>query len=321
MVLLTGATGFLGSFVLDELLNQGIDVIALARTKSQITKRYPKVQWIKGDLGNPKTLSKLPSQSDGIIHLASTLSVRPYDVMDVDIRGMWSLLENWDEGPFIFCSSTDVYGPLQIVPANEEHPLAPSHWYGLGKSVCEQQLRLAARIKKRDDFVVFRSPYILGSHPSFISSFLGRLITYAMAGGDFILPKKGNSRSNVFGHSWVNARDLSRWIVAALQGGPAGTYNVASGFCTWEELLEIVLALTNSSGRIVFKGNGDKTLRLCKEERRFSIERFILDYNIQDTIPLKETLIEIIKVINTVLPLGNQIFPHRSKYSRELNKD
>lgn len=294
MILLTGATGFLGRFVLDELLNQGSDVTALVRRKSQIIKMYPQVRWIKADLGNPKTLGKLTSQSGGIIHLASTLSLRQDVVMNVDIQGMWGLLEKWDEGPFVFCSSTDVYGPLQVVPANEDHRLAPSNWYGFGKLICEQQLQFVARIRNRGDFVVFRPPYVLGSHPKFPLSPVGRLITRAMTGGDFILPQNGPTGASVFGHSWVNACDLARWIVTALRGGRAGTYNVASGFFTWEELLEMILTLTHSSGRIVFQGNGDENIGLCAEERRFSIERLIQAYNIQDNTSLNETLMEVI---------------------------
>jgi len=53
--------------------------------------------------------------SDGVIHLASTLSLRREVVMNTDIRGMGGLLGNWHAGPFIFCSSTDVYGPLQTI--------------------------------------------------------------------------------------------------------------------------------------------------------------------------------------------------------------
>ncbi len=299
MVLLTGGAGFLGKFVLDELLEQGFEVIALTRSKSGITKSYPLVQWIKGDLGNPKTLKKLPSPTSGIIHLASTLSLQPKIVMDTDVKGMWSLLDIWDKESFIYCSSTDVYGPLQDVPATEEHPLAPSNWYGFGKLVCEQQLRLAARMESKDEAIVFRAPYILGPHPKFKMSLIGKLIEHSMRGGDFILSKMENAGHSAFGHSWVNARDIARWIVSALRGVPPGAYNAANGFFTWEELVELIIELTHSASRILYGNNDDLTPGLYAEERRFTTDKLKQAYNIQYTKSLREILIEIISEMDS----------------------
>ena len=209
MILLTGATGFLGQFVLQELLNQGFEITVLTRAHNNIAKRYPQVKWIKGDLSKPGSLKKIPSPSDGIVHLASTLSIRPDTALDVDVKGMLALMEIWNKGPFIFISSTDVYGPLRKIPAHEEHPLMPSNWYGFGKSICEQALQLSERMTGNDNFVIFRAPYILGPHHRFQTSLIGRLISHAMAGGDFIFPIEWNEGERVFGHSWVNAREPS----------------------------------------------------------------------------------------------------------------
>lgn len=295
MILLTGATGFLGSFVLDELLNHNYEVMAIFRTKNPMMERYPNVRWIRADLGNAYTLNKLPISSDGIIHLASTLSVQPDIVMKFDIPGIWGLLDRWGDGPFVYISSTDVYGPLQVIPANEDHPLAPSNWYGFGKLVCEQQLQMAARIRKRSDFVIFRPPYILGPHEKFHLSLIGRLITHAMAGRNFIL-HEGAVNS---GHSWVNAYDLAHWIVKTLGNGPGGVYNAVSGYVTWKRLLEIILEMTKGSGRILFQENWDETLGLCVEERHFSNKRLRQIYHIQDTTRLEKILISVIAKIRS----------------------
>jgi nucleoside-diphosphate-sugar epimerase len=306
MVLLTGATGFLGSFVLDELVKHDFEVLALFRRKHPIMEKYPSVRWLQGDLRDADSLDKLPIPSEGIIHLASTLSLQPTDVLKVDIPGSWGLMNKWGEGPFVFVSSTDVYGNLQKVPTTEEHPLTPSHWYGFGKLVCEQQLQMAARIRNRSDFVIFRPPYILGPHEKFPLSLIGRLITRAMASSDFVLPEKWHTGNVNAGHSWVNAYDLARWIVDSLRNGLTGTYNAASGFVTWKTLVEQILALTGSSGRIIFKGNGARALALCDQERCFSNKKLTRAFHIRRTTPLKQTLIKLIAESRLLLAKGQR---------------
>lgn len=292
MVLLSGAAGFLGSFVLNELVKQGFEVVALFRTKRPVMKKYPAVTWIQVDLSKKNSLVKLPIPSEGIIHLASTLSLEPAIVMNVDIPVIGNLLKKWEKGPFIFVSSTDIYGPLQVVPAVEDHPLNPVHWYGLGKLIGEQQLQMAAGHRNRNDFVIFRPPYILGPHKDFYLSPIGRLIDRARLGKQFILPEKWQSHKIKVGHSWVNAYDLAGLIVGSLYNGLSGTYNVVSGFVTWKKLIEQILVLSASPGRIVFKGDGDKTLALCDEERCFSNKKLTSDYPFQCT-SLRKTLIKV----------------------------
>jgi len=54
MVLLTGATGFLGSFVLDELLAKGFEVVATFRAEHRINKSHPRIAWVNWDLSDPE---------------------------------------------------------------------------------------------------------------------------------------------------------------------------------------------------------------------------------------------------------------------------
>jgi nucleoside-diphosphate-sugar epimerase len=295
MVLLTGATGFLGSFVLNELVQQDYEVMAVFRSQHPIMEKYSSVRWLRADLGDAASSARLPVPSGGIIHLASTLSSQPIVVSEVDIKGSRRLLTKWGRGPFILLSSTDVYGPLRRIPADESHPLDPSHWYGRGKMACEEQLRSAAKSRKRTDYVIFRPPYILGPHENFPSSLVGKLILHAKRGGDFVLPAGWRSDDARAGHSWVSARDLARCLVATLRIGLTGTYNAASGFVTWKELIGQILALTGGAGRMIFKGNGDRSLALCDEERRFSSEKLARALPLLGATTLKRILADLIE--------------------------
>ena len=66
-VALTGATGFLGSHLIDDLLAQGHNVRALTRRKQDSRDG---VEWIKGDLSDPAALMALTKKADLIIHAA-----------------------------------------------------------------------------------------------------------------------------------------------------------------------------------------------------------------------------------------------------------
>ena len=70
-VFVTGATGFIGSAVVDELVANGHSVIGLARTAESAKKLANKgLAPLRGILDDQRTLAKAASEADGVIHLA-----------------------------------------------------------------------------------------------------------------------------------------------------------------------------------------------------------------------------------------------------------
>lgn len=52
---------------------------------------------------------------------------------------MQALLNGWQQGPFVFVNSLDVYGWARPAPISEEHPLSATYTnYGRGKVMCER---------------------------------------------------------------------------------------------------------------------------------------------------------------------------------------
>ena len=142
-ILVTGAAGFIGSHVAEALLARGDSVVALDNfdtfyrpaTKLRNIEEaltHPRYTLIKGDIRNPAALNKILDNGplDGIIHLAARAGVRPsieqpvlYD--DVNVRGTTNMLEfarRHLQGPFIFGSSSSVYGATSPVPFRESEP-------------------------------------------------------------------------------------------------------------------------------------------------------------------------------------------------------
>ena len=97
-VLVTGAYGFLGSYVIDELLNNGYGVTAFGRNKDKmqaLKKKYPKIKLAYGDLGNAEDLVKATKGIDAVAHLGalSTVWGKRSDFIDTNVGGTRNVFE------------------------------------------------------------------------------------------------------------------------------------------------------------------------------------------------------------------------------------
>lgn len=159
MILLTGATGYIGSHTWVELLNAGHDVIGidnLSNSSDKVLRRIElitniKPNFVRGDIRNLDILKDIfRSQSiDSVLHFAALKAVgesvaEPLKYYDNNINGLLSLLKICKEfscGNFVFSSSATVYHPENQPPYFEGMSLGPVNPYGWTKLICEQMLR------------------------------------------------------------------------------------------------------------------------------------------------------------------------------------
>jgi UDP-glucuronate 4-epimerase len=160
-ILVTGGAGFIGSYLCERLLSNGVKVICLDNFDSfydpnikiknveGIGKKFPDLfELVTGDIRNPEHLKGAfqKNRIDFVVHLAARAGVRPSIAdpllyQDVNIRGTIILLETCKENgikKFIFASSSSVYGENQRVPFTEKdldiQPISP---YGATKRAGE----------------------------------------------------------------------------------------------------------------------------------------------------------------------------------------
>jgi nucleoside-diphosphate-sugar epimerase len=123
-VLLTGASGFVGSHLAGELRRQGAQVYPIdVRGDNPVDLR---------DWQRLKEFSNKVGKVDLVYHLAALMFVpysfqNPRDIYDVNVHGTLNMLElcrlqNVER--FVFASSY-VYGSPQYLPIDEEHPVNP----------------------------------------------------------------------------------------------------------------------------------------------------------------------------------------------------
>ena len=152
--LVTGGAGFIGSHLVEKLVERGDQVVILDNfstgIKSNIHKVEKKVKFVEGSILDYKTVSKLTSQSDFVIHLAAALGVlniihKPLESLKINLTGTENILEasNHFRKPVLIASTSEVYGKNDKVPLNEEddriigHPLKSRWSYSEAKAVDE----------------------------------------------------------------------------------------------------------------------------------------------------------------------------------------
>ena len=143
---MTGATGFIGSHLVESLLEGGSEIICLVRKSSRLDwLRGLNVTFIYGELTQKETLHQAVHDIDVIYHLAGltkALSQRDYD--HINFYGTRNLLEACSEQSpkprrFVFLSSLAAAGPSSPEkPKLECDPCEPVSSYGLSKLKAEQ---------------------------------------------------------------------------------------------------------------------------------------------------------------------------------------
>ena len=149
-VLVTGADGFIGSHVLDALLDAGAQVTALAQYTSFGTAgwldrldlaRRAAVDIRHGDVRDSGYIRDLVAGHDVVMHLAALIAipfsyVAPRSYIDVNILGTLNLLEACRRHAtprLIHTSTSEVYGTARYTPIDEAHPLQGQSPYSASK--------------------------------------------------------------------------------------------------------------------------------------------------------------------------------------------
>lgn len=156
-VLVTGGAGFIGSHLVERLVAEGTDVRVLDNLSSgrleNIQAWLPQVEFLEGDLRDPKRVDRAVKGVDYILHQAALRSVpksmtRPLEYHEVNVTGtLHLLLAARKEGvqKVVFASSSSVYGDVTRFPQREGEESEPISPYALTKRLGEEYMRLFAK--------------------------------------------------------------------------------------------------------------------------------------------------------------------------------
>lgn len=150
--LVTGGAGFIGSHLVNRLLNQNNQITIIDNFSTGKKENLPseKIRLIKADIYENLDTTFGNSKFDVVFHLAAIPRVRlsisdPESTHKTNVDGTFNLLiacKKFGVKKFIFSSSSSVYGDQKILPLTEEMIPHPSSPYGLHKLIGEFYCRL-----------------------------------------------------------------------------------------------------------------------------------------------------------------------------------
>ena len=159
-VLVTGGAGFIGSHVVDRLVNEGfwvrvVDDLSSGRLVN--IKRHidsSAIELVVGDLKDPEVALRVVDGVDTVFHYAANPEVRvsttnPEVHFNENIVATFNLLEAMrrrNVGELVFASSSSVYGEPLEIPVGEDAPVKPVSVYGASKASCENLIHAYAKL-------------------------------------------------------------------------------------------------------------------------------------------------------------------------------
>lgn len=149
-VLVTGADGFIGSHLTENLLEKGYEVKAFVYYNSFNSwgwldslpqEKLEQIEIIAGDIRDPNGVREAIRGSDIVFHLAALIAIpysyhSPDSYVDTNIKGTLNVLQaakTWDLERILVTSTSEVYGTAQYIPMDEKHPFQGQSPYSATK--------------------------------------------------------------------------------------------------------------------------------------------------------------------------------------------
>jgi dTDP-glucose 4,6-dehydratase len=273
--LVTGAAGFVGSHLVEELVDHGYQVRAFVRYTSTNNlgfladlpaEKRAGVEIVAGDLRDGEAIREAAKGIDVIFHLAALVGipysyVHPLEVIETNVMGTVNVLvaaHDQRVGRVIHTSTSEVYGTAQYVPIDEAHPLQGQSPYSASKIGAEKIVE-----SFHDSFAlpttVIRPFNIFGPRQS-ARAVIPTIITQALVQDEIRLGNFDSTRDFTYVQDTVNG-----FIMAAESDAAVGKlFNIGSNYeISIGQIAEKIIRLV---GRNVTLAQEEKRLRPAKSE-------------------------------------------------------
>jgi len=275
-ILVTGAGGFIGSHLTEELVRQGEEVRALVRYNSRdergLLEDLPKdiqnqIEVIPGDLKDPDGVKKALKGCSKVFHLGALIAIpysyiHPFDFIQTNVVGLAHLLNAClEEGTMervIHTSTSEVYGTAQYIPIDEKHPLQAQSPYAASK-IAADKLAESYYLSFGLPIATLRPFNTFGPRQS-LRAIIPTIISQAI--GDKKI-RLGNTQPR---RDFLFVKDTVRGFIqlGKCEGAVGKVVNIGTGTdISIEELVKKILGLMGKQGKIEVE---DRRIRPEKSE-------------------------------------------------------
>lgn len=287
-VVVTGGAGFIGSFVVRELLENEVGEVIIydnfSRGKMENIQDSLKDSRCMlfphgGDIRDTDILNEALKNADYVFHLAALwlLHCRDYPraAFEVNIRGTYNVLEaciNNNIKKLVYSSSASVYGDAVEVPMTEAHPFNNRNFYGATKISGEAMCR-SLYDRYGLNYVGIRYMNVYGPYQDQLSAYSGVIpimLNKIDAGENPVIHGEGSQA-----YDFVYVKDVARANILALQSSATDAfYNVGTGVQTSvSQLCNTILRLKKSRLQVKYKPYPEADERRLVKNRIGSTEK------------------------------------------------
>ncbi len=303
--LVTGGAGFVGSAIVDQLLERGAAEVRVLDNfvrgnMSNLAQAFEKggVRVIEGDVSDRAVVDKLVKEADYVFHQAALRITRcaeaPREAVAVLIDGTLNVLESavrHGVKKVVAASSASVYGEPSYLPIDEAHPFNNRTMYGAGKIAGEQMLR-AFYTTSGLPYVAFRYFNVYGPRMDITGVYTEVLVRWldAIESGKPPLIFGDGSQSMDF----VFVEDVARANLLAAQSDVTDeVFNVGTGVQTsLNELCDLLLRLSDSKLRPEYR---EARTVANVQTRRAAVEKAKRELGFEARVSLEQGLRELIR--------------------------
>lgn len=266
-ILVAGGAGFIGSNVVDELINNNYEVCVVDNLSTgKIDNLNDKVRFYKCDITNIDALKLIfeIEKPEVVYNFAAQIDVqislkKPEFDASINIVGTINILEcckSFCVRKIIYSSSAAVYGNPKYLPLDENHIVDPISFYGISKHTPEHYIKTFCNLYNMK-YTIFRYSNVYGirqdpkGEGGVVSKFIDKFLK--------------NESPIIFGdgkqtRDFIYAKDIASANLIALSRGDNEIINISTNIpVTVNELFETMKKLFNSNLKVVYgeKREGD----------------------------------------------------------------
>jgi len=226
--LVTGGAGFIGSNLVDELINRGDEVIIIDNLSTGKKENInSKASFHEVDIRNLDDIKPLFEGVDYVFHLAAFPRVQPsiedpITANDINLNGTLNVLvAARDAGAkrVVFSASSSAYGNQKIMPLREDMPISPLSPYALQKYAGELYCELFYKLYKLET-VRLRYFNVFGNRQPLTGAYcqvMGIFVNQLLRGEEMTITGDGEQKRD-----FVNVKDVARANIIASQSDKVG---------------------------------------------------------------------------------------------------